>query len=392
MTVLPLPSRCLPIHPMLAPEDIRRRALARYADFLRSVVSGATFFPVPVRFGKPSPTEDFAKLRREINALTEANLDCKIEWVEVNSRRWGKQRLPERVEFADEVSFLRTLGKTKEVTHFRENLALTRERCPSLAAFFQDRPLDAVAFADAWPGLLEVCTFLQLHPRPNLYARELPLSVDTKFVERHQTVLARLLTLALPPHAMIESERFEERFGLRFDEPQIRLRVLDESLRVRLGIPFPDVALPLNQFRNLGWKNLRILVSENKMTFLTLPCAPRTVGIWGAGNAAVLLNSVSWLADCDLLYWGDLDAQGLEILARLREASPNTQSLMMDIATLNRFRSLCIPGVATTAKQMQTLLPAETEAYTTACAANLRLEQERIPNSFAAGTIAMATS
>ncbi len=392
MAVLPMASRCLPIHPMLAPEDIRRRALTRYADFLRSVVSGAAFFPLPVRFGKPSPTEDFAKLRREINALTEANLDCNIEWVEVNSRRWGKQRFPERVEFANETSFLRTLGKTKEVARFRENLVLTRERCPSLVAFFQERPLDAVEFADAWSGLLEVCTHLQLHPRPNLYARELPLSVDTKFVERHQTVLSRLLASALRPDAMTESERFEERFGLRFDEPQIRLRVLDESLRVRLGIPFLDVALPLNQFRNLGWKNLRILISENKMTFLTLPSAPRTVGVWGAGNAAALLHDVSWLADCDMLYWGDLDAQGLEILARLREAFPNTQSLMMDIATLNQFRSLCVPGVTATAKQTRTLIPAETEAYTTACSANLRLEQERIPNSFAVESIAAATS
>ena len=128
------------------------------------------------------------------------------------------------------------------------------------------------------------------------------------------------------------------------------------------------------------------------MTFLTLPSVPRTVGIWGAGNAAALLHSVSWLADCELLYWGDLDAQGLEILARLREAFPNTQSLMMDIATLNRFRSLCIPGVAATAKQMRTLLPGEMEAYTTACSANLRLEQERIPNSFAVESIAAATS
>ena len=93
-------------------------------------------------------------------------------------------------------------------TSTRSSASSTRERCPSLVAFFQERPLDAVEFADAWPGLLEVCCYLQLHPRPNLYARELPLSVDTKFVERHQTVLARLLAVSLPPNAMIESERF----------------------------------------------------------------------------------------------------------------------------------------------------------------------------------------
>ncbi|TAK97426.1 MAG: hypothetical protein EPO07_13295 [Verrucomicrobia bacterium] len=377
---------------MLAPDDIRRRAQTRYADFLRSVVNGTAFFPLPVRFGKPSPTEDFAKLRREINALTEANLGCHIDWTEVNSRRWGKQRLPERVEFANETSYLRTLGKTKEVTRFRESLALTRERCPSLISFFQERPLDVVELADAWLGLLEVCYYLQRHPRPNLYARELPLSVDTKFVERHQSVLTRLLTIALPPDATVESERFEERFGLRFDEPQIRLRLLDESLRVPLGIPFDDVSLPLNQFRNLGWKKLRVLVSENKMTFLTLPSTPRTVGIWGAGNAAALLHNVPWLANCDLFYWGDVDVQGFEILTRLREVFPKTQSIMMDAAIMNCFRELCRPGIPSKVKIKLRLTNSEEKARELACASNLRLEQEKIPNQFATAAINGALS
>ena len=168
---------------MLAPEDIRRHAQARYADFLRSVVNGNSFFPLPVRFGKPSTTEDFDKLRTEINALTKANLGCRIGWTEINTRRWGRQRLPERVEFADEASYLRVLGKTKEAVRFRENLAMTREQCPAIMPFVESRPLDVVEYADDWQGLIEVCRYFQTHPRPNLYARELPLSVDTKFVE-----------------------------------------------------------------------------------------------------------------------------------------------------------------------------------------------------------------
>jgi hypothetical protein len=375
---------------MLAPDDIRRRAQMRYPDFLRSIVNGTTFFPLPVRFGKPSPTEDFNKLRREINALIEANLGCNIEWTEVNSRRWGKQRFPQRLEFGDETSYLRALGKTKEVARFRENLAITRERCPVLVSYLETRPSDAVEFVDDWAGLLEVCCFLRLHPRPNLYARELPLSVDTKFVERYQTVLARLLSVVLPTNAIVEAERFEERFGLRYEQPQIRLRLLDESLRTTLGVPFRDVALPSEEFQNLGWNNLRVLVSENKMTFLTLPCVPRTIGVWGAGNAAALLHSVSWLADCELFYWGDVDAQGFEILARLREAFPRTKSIMMDAATMTRFRDLCVAGVVSNAQIRPQLTSTEEKAHQLVRASNLRLEQERIPNQFAATAIETA--
>jgi hypothetical protein len=375
---------------MLAPDDIRRRAQMRYPDFLRSIVNGTTFFPLPVRFGIPSPTEDFNKLRREINALTEANLGCNIEWTEVNSRRWGKQRFPQRLEFGDETSYVRALGKAKEVARFRENLAITRERCPVLVAYLETRPSDIVEFADDWAGLLEVCCYLRLHPRPNLYARELPLSVDTKFVERHQTVLARLLSVALPTSAIVESERFEERFGLRYEQPQIRLRLLDESLRTTLGVPFGDVALPSEEFQNLGWNNLRVVVSENKMTFLTLPCMARTIGVWGAGNAAALLHSVSWLADCELFYWGDVDAHGFEILARLREAFPRTKSIMMDAATMIRFRDLCVAGVVSNAQIRPQLTSTEEKAHQLVRSSNLRLEQERIPNQFAAAAIETA--
>lgn len=375
---------------MLSPEDIRRRAAFRYQDFLRSIVSGEVFFPLPIRFGKPSASEDFEKLRREINALTNANLGCRIEWVEVNSRLWGRQRLPERVEFTEEASYLEALGKAKETSRFRDNLSLTRARCPALIPFLAARPLDVIEFSDSWSGLLDVCCYLQRNPRPNLYCRELPLPVDTKFAENHQAVLTRLLTIALPPEAVIDSNRFEKRFGLRFDEPQIRLRLLDDSLRVPLEIPFCDVALPLSQFEILGWRELRVIVSENKMTFLTLPSVPQTVGIWGMGNAAAVLHTARWLADCEMFYWGDLDAQGFEILARLREFFPKMQSLMMDLTTLDRFRDLGASGIRSKATLKQRLTRDEEQAYEVVCAANLRLEQERIPNQFATAIVTAA--
>lgn len=366
--------------------------MTRYVDFLRSVVNGSPFFPLQVRFGKPSATEDFDKLRSEITALTKANLGCQIEWTEVNSRRWGKQRLPERVEFVDETSYLRAVGKTKEVARFRENLTLTREKCPALIPLAEARPLDVVEFADVWPGLLEVCCYFQSHPRPNLYARELPLAVDTKFVENHEAVLTRLLAPVLPPQAIVEANRFGERFGLRYDEPQIRFRILDESLHATLGVPFSDVSLPLSRFHRLGWQKLRVVVSENKMTFLTLPQLPQAIGIWGAGNAAALLHNVFWLRDCQIFYWGDLDAQGFEILSRLRDAFPQTQSLMMDKGTYHRFQQLSVLGVATKPKPALRLTPSEVEAYTIVQASNARLEQERIPNGVAAQAIMAASA
>ena len=377
---------------MLSPEDIRRRALARYPDFLRSVISGSAFFPLPIRFGKPSATEDFEKLRTEITALTKANLGCQIEWAEVNSRRWGKQPLPERVKFVDETPYLRAIGKMNEVARFRENLTMTREQFPAVMQLLNSRPLDMVEFADVWPGLLEVCCYFLAHPRPNLYARELPLSVDTKFIERYQPILSRLLTAGLSPKAIVEADRFEDRFGIRFDEPLIRLRLLDDSLINSLRVPFPDLAIPFRRFRGLDWQKLRVVVSENKMTFLTLPSVANGIGIWGAGNAAALLHGVPWLSNCHILYWGDLDSQGLEILSRLRSVFPRTRSLMMDFGTLNQFQSLCVPGTLSNNLEPINLTGSEISAWSAVRSKNLRLEQERLPPRLLPGAILEAFS
>jgi hypothetical protein len=375
---------------MLAPEDIRRRALNRYPEFLRSLISNESFFPLQVRFGKPSATDDFDKLRREIASLCEANLGCQVEWAEINTRKWGVQRLPERVQFTEETSYLRTIGKIKETARFRENYALAQTRCPALVGYLRERPMDAVEFADAWPGLVEVCCYLQSNPRPNLYCRELPLSVDTKFVENHRTILARMLSAILRGEVVVDSPRFEERFGFRFEEASIRFRLLDPSLCERLQMPFDDVSTPASRFRNLNWRELRVIIVENKMNFLTLPMLSNTIGVWGAGNAAALLHNVTWFSECSLFYWGDVDAQGFEILSRLRACFPSIRSLMMDHTTFERFRHLSGSGTNAKTRSDLLLMLGEVDAYTITVEKNLRLEQERIPNAFAAETIRSA--
>ena len=66
-----------------------------------------------------------------------------------------------------------------------------------------------------------------------------------------------------------------------------------------------DLAVPLSQFRAFDWSDLAFLITENKMTFLTLPPISRAIGIWGGGGAAELLTLVDWLAGCRHFYWGD---------------------------------------------------------------------------------------
>jgi hypothetical protein len=71
--------------------------------------------------------------------------------------------------------------------------------------------------ADDVAGMLLVVDYLREHPRPGVFARELPLPLDTKFVERNQRILREWLDIVLPPHAIRADERhFERRYGLRY--------------------------------------------------------------------------------------------------------------------------------------------------------------------------------
>jgi len=259
---------------------------------------------------------------------------------------------------------------------------LIRADCPALEKWLADNTSRVVEFAPVWPDLLKVCRYFLANPRPGLYSRELPVEVDTKFIERHQSVLVSLLDFLLPAEARMEAERFEERFGLRFDEPSIRFRILDEDLKRRFAFSLDDVAAPISQFRNLNWESLQVVIVENKMTFLTLPALPNAIGIWGGGGAAELLTSVLWLAKCELIYWGDIDVHGFHILARLRSAFPHVQSLMMDQPTFQQFRRLAVAAKDAAYERVKGLTEDERQIYSVVSGAKLVLEQEKIPFDF----------
>jgi hypothetical protein len=89
-----------------------------------------------------------------------------------------------------------------------------------------------------------------------------------------------------------------------------------------------------------------------------------------------ILKAVAWLKHTRLLYWGDLDAQGFEILALLRRSLPNIQSVMMNQETLETFRKFAVPGTPAIPAYYLELIDDEMTVYQWLADHNLRLEQE----------------
>jgi hypothetical protein len=364
---------------MLSADQIRTQCLRKYHEYLRSILTTDAFFPLEIRFGRPSTTAQWDELQRDITQLVRENPGYQIEWKEINTRKWGRQRLPARVWFSNDAEYLRAISKTAETVRFRNNTQLVLKEFPQIREWFTSNISKTLDYADAWPQLLEVCRYFYKNPRPARYARELPMPVGTKFIETHQPILRSLLDFLLPKEAIdASSDHFETRFGLRYDEPLVRLRILDQSVKEELHLPATDISLPHSQFHALDWKDWNILITENKMTFLTLPNFQNTIALWGMGNAAALLEKVSWLANCRLYYWGDLDVHGFHILSRLRRAFLPVKSVMMDDLTLTSFESYWQAAGESSYEETQNLTIEERQTYIGLRDSKKLLKQERI--------------
>lgn len=94
-----------------------------------------------------------------------------------------------------------------------------------------------------------------------------------------------------------------------------------------------------------------------------------------------LCAPIPWVVRIEVLYWGDVDLDGLAILASLRSVRPDARSVMMDPGTLQRFAQLATPHAKGLSRAAPTgLLPNEVEAYELLrIQGGQRLEQERIP-------------
>jgi hypothetical protein len=373
---------------MITPADIRQKAARLYLPFLQAWLRAEPFFPLTFPVGRlPSDYLELRKWARDLqaHAKEQRGTGYTLEYEMQQKRFSGAQTLPARVLIETEQDFLHLVEKEGEFDRFRQDVALIRQQMPQLEAWMQRHPQRVIEQHPHWPDLLAVCRYFLEHPRPQLYIRELPVNVHTKFIEQHRGILRELLEQLLPAESITaEAETFEQRFGLREKEPPVRVRLLDKQLDKRYGLPISELSIPVSQFATLDLlRGQRCLVTENEMTFLTLPPQRDTFALFGGGFMVHNLARVPWLADCPIYYWGDLDAQGFQILSRLRALFPHVTSLMMDWETFSAFETFAVTGIPCPVQQLPYLTPEEHALFIHLAEHTLRLEQERISHSYA---------
>lgn len=326
------------------PADLRGQVQRLWdrGDLLRAAVSDLVSWPVRLTLKAPGAadlSDRFEAVRDWVCTVTDTP-HVRMDWRDWNHRVQGAQRLPAAAWVDTLEDALALIGKARQAQRFEALWRQTAAGQPALLAWMSRRPLQALDLADRWERLLAVVAWLQAHPRPGMYLRQVDApGVDSKFIETHRGVLTELLDLALPPDAIdglaTGTAKFERRFGFLDKPVRIRLRLLDPALPSLPGCAGPpDITLDAASFATLALPVERVFITENETNFLAFPPADRAIVVFGAGYGWEALARATWLHRCRLHYWGDIDTHGFAILDQLRGHFPLVESFLMNLETL----------------------------------------------------------
>lgn len=367
---------------MITPNEIEIKAEKKYSAYLQSVVEGIPFIEIVI-LGDKKPSRKLSEYQAEITALLSQSKEKKgygytVKFQTINKKEIGTQDIPSEISFQTENDFLKFLHKEKEVVRFRTDCTFILSKFPELRGWIIKYPKKIIENHLQWNDLLKVCDYFAENPKPNLYIRELPIQIHTKFIENNKGIIKELLDILISEYTNKNETNFEKRFNLKYAEPTVRFRVLDENISSHYLLGINDLNIPIGQFEKLNLPIKKVFIAENKMNILTFPMIENSIIIFGSGFSVENLKRVEWLKDTELYYWGDLDVHGFEILSQFRGYFSNVKSILMDKLTFEKYFD-DDKGTSSTNSAELNLTAEEQELYELLKENNWRLEQEKIP-------------
>lgn len=370
---------------------IRARLTDTWAPSL-TCEAAAPSWPYRISLGRPS-TSDLTDRFTDV-------LDWALAWqdwarthgthLETTQRRAGGsiQTVPTHITVADIDTAAHIAGDTwaQTITNARTRLEALRTHFPDhqdLAPVLRG----TIGYSDTdFELLISAAHWFCSNPHSGLSPRQVPLEgIHAKWIDGHTSQLARLAGL--------------ETLGLadRVRPNPIHFTYLDPQHR-REGGQVHDAAFP-------GWPSAPeyqprvLIITENKDTAVLFPERSHAISMQGGGSEGpALISRIPWvLVTQRVLYWGDLDARGFEIVSHYRARGVPVETFLMDADTLRRyerFRSThdAKGRLKRSARQpLQGLTPTEREAYELLTEEGwdgpVRIEQERIPLAVAAAAV-----
>jgi hypothetical protein len=381
------------------PEAIRDLLTQRYRNQRRSWLRGEGQWPLIVTLGRPTEAE-----ARQLPEVAHAWVTSwqqwegpgELTWCERRWRSIGTQRLPDQLILKCPADVAAWIDETERWTRARSRYERFTEHWPKLARTLSHY-FDVLAqYSDSDVERLHaVLTWLESHPHSSLYPRQLPIAgLDTKWLESRRALVTDLidaLTGGVDHSSPVDTTAtvkaataadFYRLCGLRPLPTTLRVLVLDRDLRQRIG-GLRDITVPVDELANSALSAKHFYIVENIQTALAFGDLPGSIVIMGLGYSVDVLSRIPFLEEAECTYWGDLDTHGLAILNRARAHLPHVRSLMMDEATLLKYRPLwSTESEQVIADDLPNLTPPEHALFSALkqqrWATNVRLEQERI--------------
>ena len=386
---------------MQPPEALLARVRTSWVRHRHAWLAGEGRWPLEFPVGTPTQAEvaaNWSGFDAWLRRWREHRGAGQVRYIDRSWSKLGQQQVPRCWSFDAPESVAEALGEaerwiraSRRYGQWMDQFALTESHQAETAAQGDGSPVAKVLsrsfdlLADLDEGdfvrLTDVLAWLLANPDSGLYLRQLPIAgVDTKWIEPYRGVLADWLAAL---RGIEPTAGFHAIAGLRPVPDRIRVRLLDPILRSAVG-GLEDIASPLPAIAALPVQATRVFIVENLATGLAFSDLPGAAVFMARGYAIDVIDQIPWLRGLPIAYWGDIDTHGLAILDRLRSRLPQVQSLLMDEATLLRFRNLWVEEAKPArVPYLPNLTPVEAKLYAgLRCGAygtRVRLEQERIP-------------
>ena len=373
------------------------RKLAR--GFAEHVAGVREEWPCTVALGRPTKQAILSGFE-EVLLLTQTLRSWERELgveVEYEMREaGGLQRIPARITVPS-IDVAARLATPRNGERWERILSRTRLRTRKMQERFAD--LDPATVAKVvraqdtsndleFELLLVAGAWFRTHDACGLTSREVPLpGIDGKWLGNARR---RSLICLLAGKEDLGLVRMPASLEFSYVDP---VHLADGGRRYDSWVA-GDVATP-------AYEPSIVIFVENKETYLKFPLVDGGICIFGSGRAGMALaGRLPWITNAPrVVYWGDLDADGFEILDAYRARGIACQSILMDKATLlefERYGTNLEKDHKTTIRrernELAHLTNSEREAYELITSedytGNRRIEQERIPLDYALRALA----
>lgn len=355
------------------------------STWYKTLAGDSAHWPHPFPLAAPSPTQ----ARTDFPAAQEWSLNWQswarrrgLELRFVNRSVSGTtQSLPSHLLIGDIDTAARVAGDGHPA-----RLRRARDRAAAMEATFPGHPdlWQVVRTADSYTDvdfdlLLRAAQWFRAHPTSGLSPRQVPVEgMHSKWLHKRLNLVR---TVAQLPD-----------LGLTDTRPVgVHLTYLD-PVHLEPGTGRVHDCVYPGFDTEPAYRPRVVMISENKDTAVLFPRVQGGIAMQGHGNAGpALISRLDWVRAADrVIYWGDLDAKGLQIVNDYRALGVDIETILMDAATLTRFaryQSLTDDKGVTLTRSPRKPLPhltgPERDAYHALTAADddapIRVEQERIP-------------